>query len=51
MGPQPWGVEVKTTLSSKALKAPNVTPGQGSCPAHSPPPISANLILIHVPCG
>lgn len=47
MGPQPWDVEVKTTLSSKALKAPNVTPGQGSRPGHSPPPISANLILIH----
>lgn len=51
MGPQPWGVEVKTTLSSKALKAPIVTPGQASRPAHSPLPISANLILITVPCG
>lgn len=47
MGPQPRDVEVKTTLSSKALKAPDVTPGQGSRPAHSLPPISANLILIH----
>lgn len=46
MGPQPWGVEVKTTLSSKASKAPVVTPGQASHPAHSPLPISANLILI-----